>query len=49
MNAEFATDNGGFFGVTPPLLQVPFVVGSGPQAITPADEQYFSGLDLTSQ
>ena len=50
INAEFATDNGsGFFGgVAPPLLQVPFQVGAGPQSVAPPDAQFFTGIGLTS-
>jgi hypothetical protein len=48
LNAEFATDNGGFFSRGgPPLLQVPVPVGQGPQSIHPADAQYFTGIAVT--
>ena len=49
MNAEFTTDNtGGFFPIgTAPYLSVPFQLGAGPVALTPADEQYFTGISLT--
>jgi hypothetical protein len=49
MNAEFATDNGGFLGKPAPALQVPFEVGSGGQVVTPPDAPYFTGVRLTIQ
>lgn len=44
LNAEFATDNGGFS--RPPFLQVGVPIGQGPQAIHPPDEQYFVDISV---
>ena len=49
MNAEFATDNAGFFGKPAPVLAVPFSVGNGGQTVAAPDAQYFTGIALTIQ
>lgn len=45
LNAEFASDNGGLFGVPAPFLTVPF----GPGTTTVPDEQFFTGIEVTAQ
>jgi hypothetical protein len=46
LNAEFATDNGGFFGPSPPLLQAQVPVGSGPRAVQVPDAMYFKSIQI---
>jgi hypothetical protein len=47
VNAEFATDNGGFFGVPAPFFSMPFDVGGGAGVTTAPDAEFFVGIQLS--